>query len=91
MSPPLVGGDRIGLVNMTPGGSLVFDIPHIKLGFESSFRKRRESHPSHLTTVLVESDEQRLSLVWQSCLRVAAPEVDYLDATVITEEANGPE
>ena len=39
-----------------------------------------------MATVLVELEEQRLSIVWQSTLRVTAPEVDYLDGTEIVEK-----
>lgn len=35
--------------------------------------------------MLIEPDAQRLSLVWQSGLRVAAPEAEYLDQTEIVE------
>jgi hypothetical protein len=84
---PLVGGERVELVNMTPEGRLVFEIPRISLGFTSLFGLRREPHPTHqLATVLIEPENQRLSLVWQSTLRVVAPEVDYLDATEIVEK-----
>ena len=38
-----------------------------------------------LVTVLAEPDERRLSLVWQSALRVAAARTDYLDETEIVE------
>ena len=82
---PLVGGEPVELVNMTPEGRLVFVIPRMSLEFTSAFGRRREPHPARLATVLVEPDDQRLSLVWQSTLRVPAPEVDYLDATEIVE------
>jgi hypothetical protein len=83
---PLVGGEPVELVNMTPEGRLVFVIPRMSLEFRSAFGQRREPHPSQLATVLVEPDDQRLSLVWQSTLRVPAPEVDYLDSTEIVEK-----
>jgi hypothetical protein len=83
---PLVGGERIGLLNMSPEGTLVLELPRIGLGFTSSFGRRRQEHGAPLlATVLVEPDERRLSLVWQSALRVAAPDADYLDATRIVE------
>jgi hypothetical protein len=82
---PLVGGERIELMNMTPEGRLLFEIPRVSLGFTSVFGRRRESHEAHLSTVLVEPEEHRLSMVWQGTLRVPAPHVDYLDATEIVE------
>jgi hypothetical protein len=83
---PLVGGERIGLLNMSPAGTLVLELPRIVLDFASSFGRRRQDHGAPLlATVLAEPDEQRLSLVWQSALRVPAPDADYLDSTRITE------
>lgn len=84
-SEPLVGGERLGLLNMTPEGTLVVELPRIHLGFTTSFGKRKQPHGPSLATVLVEPDERRLSMVWQSVLRVAAPDADYLDATEIVE------
>jgi len=83
---PLVGGERVELVNMTPEGTLLFEIPRVPLEFTSVFGRRREPHVGQLATVIVEPEERRLSLVWQSTLRVAAPEVDYLDSTEIVEK-----
>lgn len=85
LNQPLVGGERVELAGMSRDGILLFDLPRPSLSFTSSFGSRREPHESSvLTTVLIEPEEQRLSLVWQSTLRVPAPDVDYLDATEIT-------
>jgi len=81
----LVGGEKFELINMTPEGRLVFELPKIALEFTSIFRNRRENHVPKLTTVLVEAEDKRLSLVYQSAVRVSATEVDYLDATEIKE------
>lgn len=83
---PLVGGERIELLNMTPKGRLSFELPRISLGFTTRLNTRYEQHDSRMVTVLVEPDEQRLGLVWQSALRVRAPEADYLDETEIIEQ-----
>jgi hypothetical protein len=82
---PLVGGERLGLLNLSPEGTLVLELPRIALGFTTRFGRRQQEHGSMLATVLVEPDERRLSLVWQSALRVPAPDADYLDATRIVE------
>jgi hypothetical protein len=84
----LIGGERIELLNMTPDGKLTFELPRVSLEFTSVFGRRREPHPAQLATVLVEPEDQRLSLVWQSTLRVAAPEVDYLDSTEIVDKGS---
>jgi len=83
---PLLGGELVELVNMTPQGKLLLTLPRLSLEFTSAFGRRREPHgPPQLATVLIEPDEGRLSLVWQSTLRVPAPEADYLDGTAIVE------
>lgn len=82
----LTGGERVELINMTPESRLVFELPRITFECTSRFGARREPHPSHVATTLVEPDEQRLSIVWQSTLRVPAPQVDYLDGTEIVEK-----
>jgi hypothetical protein len=89
LATPLVGGERVELVNMTPQGRLVIELPRISLAFASRFGSRRKPHPPKLATVLIEPEEQRLSLVWQSTLRVPAPETDYLDGTEIVENGGG--
>ncbi len=83
---PLRGGERLGLLNLSPEGTLVLELPRIGLELCSRFGRKVVQHePPTLTTVLAEPDERRLSLTWQSALRVAAPDADYLDETEITE------
>ncbi|QRK14063.1 DUF2169 domain-containing protein [Archangium violaceum] len=82
---PLVGGERVEILNMTPEGVLRFELPRMSLDFTTRIGTRREQHGARLVTVLVEPEEKRLSLVWQSVLRVRAPEADYLDETEIVE------
>jgi len=82
---PLVGGERVELLNMTPEGALRFELPRISPGFTTRINGRREEHDARLTTVLIEPEDRRLCLVWQGTLRVPAPEADYLDETEIIE------
>ncbi|QSQ11889.1 DUF2169 family type VI secretion system accessory protein [Myxococcus landrumensis] len=84
-SKPLAGGERVQLLNMTPDSTLRFELPRILLGFTTRIGTRRVPHSSRLVTVLIEPEEKRLSLVWQSTLRVSAPDADYLDETEIVE------
>lgn len=86
LQKPLVGGERVELVNMTPDGVLRFDLPRISLGFTTRISTRREQHHARVALVLVETEEKRVSVVWQSALRVPAPDADYLDETEIVEE-----
>ncbi|WNG63069.1 DUF2169 domain-containing protein [Archangium gephyra] len=86
LKTPLVGGEHVELLNMTPDGLLRFELPRISLGFTTRIGKRREQHGSRMVTVSVEPEEMRLSLVWQSVLRVPSPDADYLDETEIVEQ-----
>ncbi|MBU8895146.1 DUF2169 domain-containing protein [Corallococcus sp. M34] len=81
----LVGGELIELVHMTPEGVLRLRLPTIVLSFRSRFGARRREHAGQMVTVIVEPEEHRLLVVWQTALRVAAQEVDYLDETEIVE------
>ncbi|NTX60268.1 DUF2169 domain-containing protein [Myxococcus sp. CA051A] len=81
----LNGGERVELVNMTPEGILRFELPRISLGFVTHVGRRSEEHGARLTTVLVEPEARRLSMVWQGTLCVPAPDADYLDETEIAE------
>jgi hypothetical protein len=86
---PLVGGEQITLYNMTPEGQLTIELPKIELECTTHIRKRKVNHePPRLITVLIEPEEKRLSLTWQTSLKVAAPESDYLDQTEISEKKN---
>ncbi|KIG13114.1 hypothetical protein DB30_00579 [Enhygromyxa salina] len=88
-STALRGGERLGLFNLSPHGALVLELPHIQLVLESHFGQRVHPHePPVLTTVLAEPDDGRLSLVWQSVLRVPASDTDYLDETRIVEKSD---
>jgi hypothetical protein len=82
----LRGGEIFELVNMTPNGRLQFVLPTVSLAMTTTFGKRREKHPSRLATVIVEPDQARVMMVWQSSLKVPAHEVEHLDGTRIVEE-----
>lgn len=79
------GGERIELLNLSPEGRLVFNVPQIGLDCVSYFGAHTREHGAQLATILVEPDERRLTLMWQSSLRVASADADYLDVTEIVE------
>lgn len=83
---PLRGGEPVTLVNMTPEGTLRFELPKIFLAFSSKIRGRVEEHRARLATVLIEPERMKLVMVWQSTLMVPQKQVDYLDTTVIREK-----
>lgn len=83
---PLRGGEQIELVHMTPSGVLRFELPKIHLVFKTDIRGRREEHRAKLATLLLEPEHLRVSMTWQSSLRVSRRDVDYLDETTIDEK-----
>ena len=88
--PPswLQGGEPVGLLNLCPEGTLAFTLPRVALEVRSFFGRRARPHgPTRLVTVLFEPDDRRLSLVWQSSLPVAAPDVEHLDFTQVVEHS----
>ncbi|WP_044281905.1 DUF2169 family type VI secretion system accessory protein [Myxococcus stipitatus] len=82
----LHGGESVELVHMTPSGVLRFALPKVFLSFATHFGRKVEEHRSKLVTVIVEPDEARVLLVWQTTLKVPLRMMDYLDKTVITEK-----
>jgi hypothetical protein len=79
-------GTPIELVHMTPEGVLRFELPRIALSFVTAFGRTRQEHEGHLVSVVVEPEDRRLILVWQTSLMVPARQLDYLDATRIDEK-----
>jgi hypothetical protein len=86
-SQHLRGEEEVVLENMTPDGVLRFRLPKIYPTFSTWFGSRSEEHRARLGTVLIQPDEGKLILVWQTSLRVAGADVDYLEKTVISEKA----
>jgi hypothetical protein len=82
----LHGGERVELVNLTPGGNLRFDLPKIYLTFTTHFGRRSEEHRSRMTAVVVEPEKMNVSLVWQTALPVPSKHTEYLDETTIAEK-----
>jgi hypothetical protein len=85
-STALRGGELIELTNLTPDGLLRFTLPRIYWRFRTRIDGRLEDHPAHLGTVIIEPDQRRVILVWQSALVVHA-NGDYLEHTIISEKA----
>jgi hypothetical protein len=86
--PPqhLRGGELVELVNVTPDGVLSLQLPKIYLTFSTRFGSHNEEHRSKISTVIIEPEERKLAVVWQTTLEVGATKVDYLDETVIREK-----
>jgi len=82
----LRGGELVELKNLTSDGMLRFALPRVYLAFSTRFGSQEEEHRGKLTSVLVELEQMRLSLVWQAVLVVAAKRAEYLDHTIIREK-----
>ncbi len=80
---PLLAGDTITLLNLTPEGALRLSLPEIRFTLRTRFGAKSENQTANLATVFVDTNVMKLSLVWQSELRVAARQVEQLDATLI--------
>ncbi|MEM7437872.1 MAG: DUF2169 domain-containing protein [Myxococcota bacterium] len=84
----LRGGEEFALLNMTPEGLLTFALPTTGFRFTTYFASREETHDGKLVSVVVDAEEKRLMVTWQTSLPVKAPEADYLDITLIEETAS---
>jgi hypothetical protein len=82
----LRGGETIKLTNMTKEGALSFELPKHYFSFTTVFGPRRELHRGTLATVVIEPDESRLMMVWQSALLVRSLDTEQLDETVVIEK-----
>jgi hypothetical protein len=82
----LRGGELVELVHMTASGRLRFELPKIFLAFSTRFGRRVVEHRSRIASVIIEPDDSRLMVVWQTSLPVRSPDVDYLDETLIQEK-----
>jgi len=83
---PLRGGERVELTNMTPEGLLRFELPRLSFGFTTRVAGRREVHGAILAAVILEPEEKKLAMVWQTSLLVTQEDADSLDLTTIQEK-----
>jgi hypothetical protein len=79
------GGEVVDLIHLSPGGRLTFTLPRVYPFFETRFGDERVEHRSQLCTVIVEPDQSRLIMAWQTTL-LCNDRVDDLDATIVTEK-----
>ncbi|MCK6524778.1 DUF2169 domain-containing protein [Myxococcota bacterium] len=83
----LHGGEPVELRHLHPVPKLRFGLPKHWFVFSSRLGRRDIEHRARLVSVVIEPDERRLQVVWQTSLAVAAHEVDYLDKTILKEKA----
>lgn len=82
----LRGGELVSVVNMTPDGVLQVTLPKIYLAFTTFFGQRTEEHRAKLATVILLTEERKISMVWQTSLAVPLRHMDYLDRTLIKQK-----
>jgi hypothetical protein len=85
---PLRGGERVVLKNLTMSGELSFELPLVRLGFQTTFFNEVVEHRAALHTVIIEPDLPRLQMVWHTRLD-CHPRVYKLLKTTITEKIVG--
>jgi hypothetical protein len=69
----LLGGEPVGLLNLTPSGILRFFLPKLELALETRFMDgERREHIPDLHTVILQPDLPRVSLVWHSAMECHA-------------------
>ncbi|MBV9122841.1 MAG: DUF2169 domain-containing protein [Planctomycetes bacterium] len=82
----LKGGEPVELVNLTPGGVLIFPLPRLAFGFQTRFsRGEVVRHRAKLHTVILEPDVPRVLMVWHTHLP-CHPRVLKLQRTTITQK-----
>jgi hypothetical protein len=84
-STHLSGGELVELINLTPSGKLCFSLPKVLLTFTTHIDGRTEEHRGRLSTVIIEPDHPRVSMVWLTSL-ACRTNVDYLEETVVREK-----
>jgi len=60
------GDEIIKITGMSPDGDLYIQLPPCLMGLTLHYRDRSEEKPMDLDTVLIECDEQRLTLTWRA-------------------------
>ncbi|MGH1344668.1 MAG: DUF2169 family type VI secretion system accessory protein [Nannocystales bacterium] len=85
ISPHLVGGETVQLGNLSPGGSMGFELPRVVPRFRTYFGRRSVASPGRMTGVIIEPDAGQLSLVWNATVEVPPGDIERLDKTVIDE------
>jgi hypothetical protein len=79
----LRGDEVIALTHLSPRAELRLQLPRTVLGFNTHFGAKVQAHRGRLVTVVIEPDDARLVMVWQTALKVPLRRIDELDQTDI--------
>lgn len=64
----LAGGEEVALRNLTPEGLVRFRLPRVNLGFSTDISGGTIYHQRSLHTIIIEPEDRRLIMVWQTAL-----------------------
>ena len=64
----LMGNERIFAENVSPGGTIVVDLPGVEIVVESMFERKTVRAAAVLDTVVMDADGARMLLVWRQML-----------------------
>jgi hypothetical protein len=85
----LLGGERIEVAGASPEGAIAFPIPAANLLVEVKVAGTVEQPPVNLETVLIEPDENRVSLTWRAALPCDRKVLKVEKVTVTRQRAGG--
>lgn len=80
--PHLRGGEAVRFTNLTPAGDLAFELPRVHLGFRTNLGGKWIDHSALLATVLLEPDELRVVMTWQTFLRCHRKRFDLTNTEI---------
>jgi hypothetical protein len=83
--PHLIGGERVTVAGATPEGHLSFELPKVRLAVTAWIRGKESTRISTLDMVVIEPDEQRVSLTWRACFPCPR-QFSQIDAVVVRLE-----
>ncbi|CAL8480012.1 DUF2169 domain-containing protein [Caballeronia sp. S22] len=85
----LRGGEKVELENLSRDGRVAFTLPRIHPCFRTQFGRDGQEHRGQLCTVLLEPDQSRVVMSWQTSI-VCNHRIDDLDVTVVTQKTVSP-
>jgi hypothetical protein len=86
----LQGGEEVALGNLTASGLLRFRLPRVSLGFRTRIEGGTTNHRGQLHTVIIEPEESRLILVWQTALPCHHTLYSLQETVVFEKQRNPP-
>jgi hypothetical protein len=86
----LQGGEPVQVLGACKQGALRFDLPRCRIQAQVKIGGSKQSPPFHLETVLIEPDENRLSLTWRAELDCDKRALKVEQVTIGVEGLDAP-